>query len=319
MAILSSQTGFVENQIYSQLILENLHEGLLPDIYFRNVTDFASGGTLNIPTVGAVTLQDITEDEDPTYNPIDSGTVNLTITEQVGDAWYITDDMREDGYLVDSLLAARADEGSRALKEYFQTTAFQALYDAQTASDPNNVNGFSHRFLASGGNEQMLIGDFNDMGLAFDKANAPAQGRVAIVDPVVATTLEKAYNVNYNVDSNPTLQAILEAGLGEGMQFRMNLAGWNVFTSNLLPDVAAGTNIDGSDSVTGAGKANLFLNIGDDNVTPLMAAWRRMPKTEFERNKDKRRDEFVMSARWGFGAQRTDTLGVVVTDATATA
>jgi hypothetical protein len=42
-----------------------------------------------------------------------------------------------------------------------------------------------------------------------------------------------------------------------------------------------------------------------------------MPKVEGERNKDMRRDEFVTTARWGFGVQRVDTLGVLLTSATA--
>jgi hypothetical protein len=315
----SSNTAFIEQQIYSQLVLENLHTGLLPDMFFRNVTDFGSGDTLNIPTVGTVTIQDLTENEDPTYNPIDSGRVNLTITENVGDAWYITDEMREDGYNIDALISARAEEGARALKEYHQSSAFQALYDAQTASDPNNVNGFSHRFAATGTSEIITNADLSSMALAFDKANAPAEGRIAIVDPVVATTLEQSYQGTYNVDSNPTLQAVLEQGMAQGMQFRLNLFGWNIFVSNLLPDVAAGTSLNGTDSMTNAGKANIFMCVADDNCTPLMSAWRRQPSTEVERNPKKRRDEHTLSSRWGFGAQRVDTLGVIVTDGTATA
>jgi hypothetical protein len=58
------------------------------------------------------------------------------------------------------------------------------------------------------------------------------------------------------------------------------------------------------------------MSVADDNTKPIMAAWRRMPKVEGERNKDLRRDEFVTSARWGFGTQRVDTLGVVITSAT---
>jgi hypothetical protein len=46
-----------------------------------------------------------------------------------------------------------------------------------------------------------------------------------------------------------------------------------------------------------------------------MAAWRRMPKVEGERNKDLRRDEYVTSARWGMAPQRVDTLGILITDA----
>ncbi len=316
----TSNPAFIDQQVYSDYLLMNLGENLLPDFFYRNVTDFGSGGTLNIPTIGVITLQDITEDEDPTYNPIESGRVNLTITEEVGDAWYITDNMREDGTNIDMLLAGRADEGSRALKEYVQTTAYQALYDAQTASNANSIDGFAHRSVGSlGSNNALANSDLIDMRLAFNKANVPGSGRIAIVDPVVASTLERSFQGTYNVDSNMTMQSILENGLAEGMEFAMELFGWNIFTSNLLPQVASGTNVDGTNSVGQASVANLFFSIADDNTTPLMGAWRRMPTTETMRNSRKRRDEFTTTSRWGWGAQRVDSLGVIVTSATHTA
>lgn len=318
MAITStSNTAFIEQEIYSNFILENLDTGLLPEMFYRNVSDFQSGETLNIPTIGDVTIQDVTENEDYTYNPIDSDRIQLVIDESVGDAFYITDKMREDGYNVDALLAARGRKGAQALKEYHQTNAFATLYAAQTAADPNEINGFAHRIVGSGAGEQLEITDFSNLGLAFDKANVPYEGRVAIVDPVTARYLETKFQGTYNVDANPTMQMLLEQGLGMGMQFRMELFGWNVMVSNLLPDVAAGTNVDGSGAITNAGKANLFMSIMDDQHTPLMYASRREPSVETERNKDKRRDEFAMSARWGFGAQRLDTLAVAVSRATA--
>jgi hypothetical protein len=40
---------------------------------------------------------------------------------------------------------------------------------------------------------------------------------------------------------------------------------------------------------------------------------------EGERNKDKARDEFVTRCRFGFGAQRLDTLAIYITSATAVA
>lgn len=58
------------------------------------------------------------------------------------------------------------------------------------------------------------------------------------------------------------------------------------------------------------------MNVLDDQTKPVMAAWRRMPKSEGERNKDRARDEHVVRARWGFGIQRVDTLGVLITDYT---
>lgn len=317
--ITTAETAFVEQEIFSTFILRNLATGILPEIFFRNVSDFDSGDTLNIPTIGAVTLQEVTEDEDVTYNPIDTGRVTLTVTEEVGDAYYITDNMREDGYNIPALLSARAEEGMIAWKEHVQTDAFAALEAAQTVANPNTINSFAHRFVGGGGtNQVMTLADFSDMALAFDKANVPAEGRIAIVDPVVATTIEQGFQGTFNVDSNPTTQAVLEEGMAEGMQFRFHIFGWNVFVSNLLPDIAAGTDVDGTTDSTRAGKANLFFSIASDNITPLMGVFRRMPTVESERNKDKRRNEHTWSARWGFGAQRVDSLGVIVTDAAFT-
>jgi len=61
------------------------------------------------------------------------------------------------------------------------------------------------------------------------------------------------------------------------------------------------------------------MSILDDNTKPMMAAWRQHPSVEGERNKDKARDEFVTRCRFGFGAQRLDTLAIYITSATAVA
>lgn len=78
--------------------------------------------------------------------------------------------------------------------------------------------------------------------------------------------------------------------------------------------MATGSFGDGTTTVTN-GVANVFMSVADDNTKPIMGAWRRMPKVEGERNKDLRRDEFVTSSRWGLGAQRVDTLGILITSA----
>ena len=89
------------------------------------------------------------------------------------------------------------------------------------------------------------------------------------------------------------------------------LHGWTVLTSNRLPK---GSFSDGTVTVAN-GVANLFMSVADDNTKPVMAAWRRMPSIETERNKDKRRQEFTTSGRFGFGIQRLDTIGVIATNA----
>jgi len=134
-------------------------------------------------------------------------------------------------------------------------------------------------------------------------------GRVAIVDPVVGATLDKLISIGRDV--TPFGEKILASGWDRDHQFMMNLYGWNIITSNRLQ---TGSFSDGTTTVAN-GVANVFMCVADDNTKPIMAAWRRMPRVEGERNKDLRRDEFVTSSRWGFGTQRVDTLGIVITSA----
>jgi hypothetical protein len=311
--------AFINDEQYSSFILTNLHDVLLPEAFYRNVTDFGSGTTLNIKTVGTRSIQDAAEDSDLAYSPIDSSTITLTITEYVGDAMYVTDELKEDGTQVEALVAMSAVETTRAIAEDFETKFLLTAYNGQTAADANLVNGFAHRKLASGANEQLTEEDLIDMSLAFDKANVPMAGRIAIVDPVVAATFNKLVTLSAGLDRNPMFMEAFNSTFTKEHKFIGNIFGWDIYTSNRLPRVAAGTDIDGTDSVTNAGIANLFMCVADDNCKPVMAAWRRMPRTETERNKDKRRDETVTTCRYGFGVQRVDTLGVIVTDASATA
>lgn len=322
MANLTTNTAsFIEAQQYSKFILENLHTILLPTTFYRDVSDFGQGTTLNIKTVGTATVQEVEEDTPLIYNPIETGNVTLAITDYKGDAWYVTDVLRQDGAQIEQLMAARGMEATRAINQNFETRYLQVADDAQTAANPNNVNGFAHRRRASGGNEQMAENDFIDMRLAFDKANVPMAGRIAIVDPVVAATFSKLITLTTAVEHsrNSTFQNLMENGFANEHQFVMRIHGWDIWTSNLLPDVAAGTDIDGTLSITAAGKVAAFMSVLDDNTKPLMVAWRQQPKVEGERNKDRQRDEFVTTARWGVGAQRVDTLGIIVNDAVATA
>lgn len=310
MAQLTTNTqAFIEAQQYSQFILHNLHDGLLGEAFYRNVTDFGHGTTLNIKTVGSVTIQDAAEDVPLIYNPIESGSVQLTITEYKGDAWYVTDDLREDGSQIDALMAARAQESTRAIQEEFETKFLSVAQAGQNQATGNVINGFKHRISSTEAGNIFSLDLLVDMRLAFNKANVPDTGRVFICDPVVEATLNKLVTITHDV--TPFGEQILREGLASGMQFVMKLYGFDIITSNRLP---TGTFTDGTTSVTGA-VANIAMCVLDDQTKPVMVAWRRQPKTEGERNKDRRRDEFVTTCRYGMGVQRLDTLGVIITSA----
>jgi len=317
-------TSFIEAEQYSAFILSQLHDGLLPEQFYRNVSDFGNGTTLNIKTIGTATIQETAEETPLVYNPIDTSTVTLEMTDYVGDAWSVSDILRQDGSQIESLMAMRGMEATRAIQEHFETRFLQVANAAQTADDQNLVNSFAHRGVASGTNDVLTQDDIVMMKLAFDKANVPQMGRIAIVDPVVEATLNKLvqFTSTRSLDYDPKFRAILETGFASQHKFLFNLFGFDFWTSNRLPSPAdtALVELTGANStdVSSGYVSNIFMCASDDNCRPIMGAWRQMPSVEGERNKDLARDEFVTRARWGLGAQRVDTLGVICTSATAT-
>ena len=313
-------TAFIESQQYSQFILENLHDYLLPEGMWRDVTDFGSGTTLNIKTVGSVTIQDAAEDTPLNFSPIDTGTISLSITDYVGDAWKVTDDLREDGSQIDTLMAMRAQESTRALGENHETKFLSVANAAQTAAGLNLVNGRPHRWVGSAASNARTITlqDFISMKLAFDKANVPAGGRIAVVDPVVEATLNSLQNL-VNVSNNPMFEGMVTEGFARDHKFVRNIFGFDVYTSNFLPSLTATEAIDASgygltsETAAVGDKANIFMCVADDTCKPIMHAWRRAPQTEGWRDNEERADKFQVTSRFGLGAQRVDTLGVILT------
>mgnify|MGYP003634891970 FL=1 len=311
MQLTSNTTAFIEAEQYSSFILTNLHDGLMPSMWYRDVGDFGSGETLNIKTIGTATIQEVSEDTAINYSPIESGEVQLSITDYVGDAWYVTDKLRQDGSQIEALMAARSQESTRAIQENFETRFYEVCNSSQTNADPMAIAGFAHRLTSTEASARIELKDLVSLKLAFDKANVPYAGRVASIDPVLAATLDNLTTITHDVSEFGA--KILENGFDRDHQFLMNLYGWNLITSNRL---AKGTFSDGTTQVAGA-VANVFMSILDDNTKPMMATWRQMPSVEGERNKDFGRDEFVTRARWGIGAQRLDTLAIYITSATA--
>lgn len=319
----ANTTAFIESQQYSQFILDNLHDYLLPEGMYRDVTDFGSGTTLNIKTVGTVTLQDAAEDTPLNFTNIDTGNITLSITDYIGDAWKVTDDLREDGSQVDTLMAMRAMESTRALGENHEGRFLSVANGGQTAANLNLVNGRPHRFVAGGAGaatRNVVLADFVSMKLAFDKANAPASGRIAIVDPIVEATLNTLISSTAVVNNTPQFQGVLNEGFARDHRFVRNIMGWDIYTSNFLPSLTATEAINGAaydlanDTAEVGDKANIFMCVADDSCKPVMHAWRRAPQTEGWRDQEERADKYQVTSRFGFGVQRADTLGVLLTD-----
>lgn len=313
MQLTSNTRAFIEAEQYSDFILMNLHDGLLPDTFYRNVADFMVGDTLHIKTIGSVTLQESEENVPLVYNPIESGEITFRITEYLGDAWAVTDDLREDGSQIEQLMASRATESTRALQERFETDYLNAAADPfVNATDGMPVNNFNHFKVSSETNGIFNLDYLIDMRLAANKANVPAAGRIFIVDGVVEATLNKLVSITNDVTQFAA--DIMERGLASGMNFISNWFGWDIMTSNRL---ATGTANDGTTTINDA-VFNIGMCILDDQTKPLMAAWRRHPSVTGDRDFDHRADRFQTTSRYGIGIQRLDTLFCVATSATAT-
>ena len=216
----------------------------------------------------------------------------------------------EDGSQVEQLMAERAAASTRAIQEVFETDFLSEAEKAQTNADPNNVNGFAHRIASAETNNIIDLKHISNLKLAFDKANVPAAGRILLVDPVVAATLQEKVTLTSNITS--FAQMLLTNGFDREHQALFNIYGFDIITNNRLPK---GTFSDGTTSVTD-GVANIAMCIVDDNCRPIMGAWRRMPRVRTERDEGIERDLFFASCRYGFGPQRVDTLGTIITSAT---
>lgn len=311
MQLTTNTRAFVEAEQYSAFILMNLHDGLLPEQWYRNVADFGSGDTLHIKTIGSVTLQEAAEDTPLVYNPIETGEITFTISEYKGDAWYVTDDIREDGTDINRLMAERSAESTRAFQEVVETDFLKTGAQVYAASvDPFNINSQPHLIVSASGTGQFALSHLIQMRLSFDKANVPDTGRVFVCDPIVEATLNGLVTITHDV--TPFGADLIQNGMARGMRFSMSLFGWDVITSNRLHVATYDDN-----TTTGTGfVGNMFMCIIDDQTKPIMYATRRDPKVEGERNKDRARDEFVTRARYGFGVQRLDTMGLLATHAT---
>jgi hypothetical protein len=318
---INTAQAFIEAQQYSQFILDNIHDTLLPEGMWRDVSDFGSGTTLNIKTVGTVTLQDAAEDVPLVYNPIDTGNITLSITDYVGDAWRVTDDLREDGSQIETLMSMRAMESTRALGEQHETRFLEVAGKGHGISTSLGlVNGRPHRWVAggpSGTSRKFTMADFIAMKLSFDKANVPQAGRIAIVDPIVEATINGMVLNTTSINYNPQFEGLMTTGFAASHRFVRNIMGFDVYTSNFLPAAGVAVTLNAAayglanDDTVATDVANVFMCVADDGCKPVMHAWRRMPKTEGWRDQETRSDKFQVTSRFGLGVQRLDTLGVV--------
>lgn len=98
--------------------------------------------------------------------------------------------------------------------------------------------------------------------------------------------------------------------MSTGMRFLMNVYGFDVYTSDFLQKGIT-TAIGGQSATNGV--ANLFFSAAPD-VIPFVGQMRQSPRVDSEYNKDYQRDEYVTTARYGFGFYRPENMVVVISE-----
>lgn len=315
----SNMDALTRSELWSKQLKSVLYDELMGMGYVNWLSEFPDGSTFTIPSIGEATVRDYVEDTPIIYDALDTGEFQLTITEYLSSATYITEKAKQDSYYMNQLTAAFVPKMQRALSEKLETDilalAKAGASGGQTISVVNAINGADHRFVASGTNQTITVQDFAKALYALKKANVPQTNLIAIVDPSVEYTLNTLTNI-VNISNNPRWEGLVTTGIATGMRFIKNIYGFDVYTSNYLPDAGL-TGSETIDSVAVSnGKCNIFFSAAGGDVNPFIGAWRQMPKVDGEYNKDFQRDEYLVTARYGLKVYRQENLVVIPSDTT---
>lgn len=306
----SNSDHLIRSEIWSSQLKEILEDDLQAMGYVNWMSEFPDGNTFTIPSIGQATVRDYSENDPIVYDAMDTGEFQFTITEYLSSATYITNKNKQDMFYMNQLVSSFVPKQKRAIEEQVESTIF-GLQSQQTAASRNLINSAPHRMVANegGADDLMQVSDFAKAMYSLKKANVPQENMIAIVDPSVEYTINTLTNLT-NVSNNAQWEGIIGTGMGTGMRFIKNIYGFDVYTSNYLADIASET--VNSDSVTNA-KANLFFSAASD-VLPFIGAWRQMPNVDSEYNKDKQRDEYVTTARYGAKLFRPENLVTILSN-----
>jgi len=304
----------VRTELWSSELKDILQEQLMGTKYVRMLNGFPDGDQFTIPSIGELPMREVAENTPVTYDAMDTGEFTFSIDRYVEAATFITDKAKQDSFYSQQLIGMFPSKMRRALDENLESSVM-SLANTQTVNNANSINGASHRFVASGSSNTVLsLDDFAKAKYALDKAQAGGS-RVAIIDP----SQEYVFNTLVGAQAftnNPQCGGIVNGGFVNevtGMRFIRSIFGFDVYVSNFLA-TPTDTSIS-SVNVPTSPVTNIFMSVGGD-LTPFVGAYRQMPRVEYERNKDMRRDEYVMNARFGLKLYRPECLVSVITKST---
>ena len=312
----SNYTGntqaLVRTELWQKQLEEITHEHLTGTPFVRQI-DFPDGSAMTFPSMGSSLVRDLPENSEITFDAVDTTDQQMTLNDPVVSASSFSEVLLEDSLWSSDLVSKVPVEQSQAIMERFESDVF-TLANAQSAGtgNANNINGFAHRMIGQGTNQVMTPTDFSRAHLSLVKSKVSDTGLIAIVDPTVAFELENSTNL-INVSNNPRWEGIIGEGIYKNMRFVKNVMGFDVLTSNLLPDVASET--IGADTVTN-GKTNIFMSAAEERMLPFALAWKRRPIMSRDNDFNTGTEKVKTTARWGTKLIREDNLVTIITDAT---
>ena len=313
--------------VYSGMLREQLEPELIAMNYVDVINSFPDGEKWQDVEMGSATVTDYAEGEEIDFKGIEIGTREFEINNYVNSGHYVTAKFAQDSYLASQIMAKVPALEARAISADLEQKILK-LANEQTNNDGNVLNGMQHRFVAgtaADGWGVLTPEDFAYASVALNKVNYVGP-RIAIVPSYQEYAIVTNPRIKASLQYNPKFEGIVRDGALSGMKFSFNIFGWDVYTSEYLPQSSGETSLkdrEGTQSfsaLTNCGEAILFANIQDRR--PFRMAWRQMPKFEGQWNMAKQREEYVTIARYGLGLGDVANLVVILckdTDSTITA
>lgn len=306
----------IRSNLWSSQIKEVLLDELMGTRYVDMIGEFPDGDTLNIPSIGQAEVLDYDEGTAVRYTAMDTGNFTFTIDKYKSSATYITEKMKQDSFYMSRLVSSFVPKQARAISKAMEVDIMNIGPAAQTAANPNRINGIDHRWVGIGTSNTISVKDFAKARLALQKANVPMTNLVAIVDPSVEYQLNTLSNL-VTLANNPKWEGIVNSSINTtGLKFIVNIYGFDVYVSqNLKTSTASETIVALSGSATApvGSVNNLFFSAASD-VLPFVGNIRQSPKVDSEYNKDLQREEYITTCRYGFKLFRPENLVCVLTD-----
>lgn len=316
----ASSELLIRAELWSSELKETLKDNLFATNWVDIINEFPDGDTFTIPSVGDAQVEDYAEDDAVSYRPLDTGEWQFSITEYLQSGTYVTKKNLQDSFYMDRVSSEFVPKQNRAIMERFETDVLSRPEDLYAANGQGAINGAYHRMSGQAAGGKIGVEDFAYARYALKKANVPAQNLIAIVDPSVEYYMNTLTNLA-DVSNNARWEGVIAEGVdGSSFQFVKNIYGFDVYTSDYLPDVtdSALPEFDGTatnDYSSANGKACYFFSATSD-ILPWKAAWRQMPEVDAEYNKDFQRHEFVTTARYGTKVFRPENLVTIATTPT---